>query len=85
VRALVPLVDHDRRRGSALLATLDAYLEARGNATLTAEHLALHRNTLRQRLDRIEALTGIALAETQEWLPLHFAVKLTRMQQAAQP
>ena len=60
--------------------TLDAYLESRGNRTLTAEHLGLHRNTLRQRLTRIEALTGIALAEIQDWLPLHFAVKLTRIQ-----
>jgi GAF domain-containing protein len=80
VRALAPLVDHDRRKGSDLLATLDAYLEARGNGTLTAEQLGLHRNTLRQRLDRIEGLTGIAFAETQDWLPIHFAVKLTRMQ-----
>ncbi len=82
VRALAPLVDHDHRKGTDLVATLEAYLETRGNATTTAAHLGLHRNTLRQRLDRIEALTGIALGETQDWLPLHFAVKLTRLQQA---
>ena len=80
VRALAPLVEHDRQKGSDLLVTLDTYLESRGNRTITAEHLGLHRNTLRQRLTRIEALTGIALAEIQDWLPLHFAVKLTRIQ-----
>jgi DNA-binding PucR family transcriptional regulator len=81
MRTLLPLVDYDRRRGSELLATLDAYLEARGNASLAAEQLGLHRNTLRQRLTKIESLTEISLAETQDWLPLHFAVKLARMQQ----
>lgn len=81
MRTLLPLVDYDRRKGAGLLATLDAYLEARGNATVTAEQLGLHRNTLRQRLARIEALTGITLAETPNWLPLHFAVKLARMQE----
>jgi DNA-binding PucR family transcriptional regulator len=41
----------------------------------------VHRNTLRQRLTKIESLTGISLAEAHDWLPLHFAVKLARMQE----
>ena len=52
-----------------------------GNVTLTAERLYLHRNTLRQRLDRIERLTRIDLARTEDWLPLHLAVKLARLRQ----
>lgn len=39
----------------------------------------VHRNTLRQRLARIETLTKINLTQTEDWLPLHFAVKLTRL------
>lgn len=81
MRTLLPLTDYDRRKGSELLATLDAYLEGRGNASLTAEQLGVHRNTLRQRLAKIESLAGICLAETQDWLPLHFAVKLARMRE----
>jgi GAF domain-containing protein len=81
MRTLVPLIDYDRRKGSELLATLDAYLEGRGNASVTAAQLSVHRNTLRQRLTKIESLAGISLAETHDWLPLHFAVKLARMQE----
>jgi len=84
VRALSPVVDYDRTRRSALLATLDAYLAGRGNAALTAEQLGVHRNTLRQRLAKVEELTGIVLAETHDWLPLHFAVKLARMRERDQ-
>lgn len=85
MRALLPLVAYDREKGSGLLSTLEAYLEGRGNASLTAEQLGLHRNTLRQRLTRIAELTGIDLDQTQDWLPLHFAVKLARMGQGDTP
>jgi GAF domain-containing protein len=79
MKSLLPLVEYDTRKKSQLLETLDTYLECRGNATTTSERMYLHRNTLRQRLDRIETLTKINLAETEDWLPLHFAVKLARL------
>jgi DNA-binding PucR family transcriptional regulator len=34
---------------------------------------------LRQRLARIETLTNVNLTQTEDWLPLHFAVKLARL------
>jgi len=79
MKSLLPLLQYDSRKNSELLETLDTYLECRGNATTTAERLYLHRNTLRQRLARIEALTKINLTQTEDWLPLHFAVKLARL------
>jgi len=79
MKSLLPLIQYDSRKNSELLETLDTYLECRGNATTTAERLYLHRNTLRQRLVRIEGLTKINLTQTEDWLPLHFAVKLARL------
>lgn len=79
MRLLASLVEYDRRRGTRLLETLDAYLECRGNARVASEQLLIHRNTLRQRLSRISDLTGIDLSETRDWLPLHLAVRLAQL------
>lgn len=76
---LLPLVEYDRRKKSQLLDTLDAYLECRGNASATAERLMVHRNTLRQRLARIETVTGLKLEQMEDWLPVHLGVRLAKL------
>ena len=79
------LVDYDRRRGSRLLDTLEGYLDLRGNVVATSRALFIHPNTLRQRLGRIEQVSGIDL-ERDDWLSLAVAtkvVKLQRMREAA--
>lgn len=68
------LVGHDRRQGTQLVLTLDAYLANNGNAEATATVLAVHRHTVRQRLDRIAALLGRDLGDAtvraELWLAL---------------
>jgi purine catabolism regulator len=79
------LVEYDARRGTRLLDTLEAYLDHRGNVVATARFLFIHPNTLRQRLDRIERLSGLDL-ERSDWLSLAVAtkvVKLRRLRRAA--
>ena len=49
--------------------------------TTTARKLFIHANTLRQRLDRIQKLTGLDLA-TEDLLSLELAVKLVRLRRA---
>ena len=66
-----------------LLKTLEIYLDAGGNATRAAKQLFLHRNTLRQRLDRIAALLGVDLTASERWLPLQLAVKASRLARLA--
>ena len=61
--ALATVADYDRRRGSELLRTLESFLSYRG-IVATARALFIHPNTLRQRLDRIEQLTGVDVART---------------------
>ena len=48
------LVAYDERSSAELMATLDAYFEANGSPTETAQRLKLHRNTVLYRLRRIE-------------------------------
>jgi GAF domain-containing protein len=75
------LVEYDRRRGTELLQTLEVYLESRGNIVRTARTVFAHPNTLRQRLARIEQLSGFEL-EHEDWLSLGIAVKLVKLRLA---
>jgi GAF domain-containing protein len=81
-QAVERLLDYDERRGTQLLATLEQYLADRRVGATTARKLFIHANTLRQRLDRIERLTGLELA-TGDLLSLELAVKLVRLRRAA--
>jgi GAF domain-containing protein len=79
--AVERLLDYDARRETQLLATLEQYLADRRVGTATARKLFIHANTLRQRLDRIEKLTGLELAN-EDLLSLELAVKLVRLRRA---
>lgn len=80
--AIAALAEYDRARGSQLVQTLETYLEARRGITETARSLTVHPNTLRQRLDRIESLTGLDLANA-DLLSLELALRLERLRSAS--
>ena len=75
---LSALAEHDQTRGTQLIDTLEAYLAARGVVRATAEALYIHPNTLRQRLERIETLTGLDFA-AEDLLSLELSLKLNRL------
>ena len=77
--ALRRLVEYDRRRQAELCRTLEEYLARRGNISATAQALYVHPNTLRQRLRRIEEITGLDVREG-EWLMIEIALKLLRLE-----
>ena len=72
------LIDYDRRRGTQLLDTLEGYLNRRGNFVGTSKALFIHPNTLRQRLARIERVSGIDI-EHGDWLSLAVATKIVKL------
>ena len=76
--AVERLVAYDLRRRSQLVATLEQYLRDRRSIATTARALYIHPNTLRQRMDRIEKLSGLTLAD-EDLLSLELAVKLVRL------
>ncbi len=79
MRAAVDLlIAYDRKRRTALLDTLERYLSERRSVIESARALFIHPNTLRQRLGRIEELTGLALDE-DDLLSLELAIKLARL------
>jgi GAF domain-containing protein len=72
------LVEYERRRGTELLGTLEAYLERQGNMVRTARDLFMHPNTLRQRLARIERVADLDL-DHEDWLSLAMAIKAVKL------
>jgi sugar diacid utilization regulator len=72
------LIAYDNKRRTALLDTLERYLAERRSVIESARELYIHPNTLRQRLGRIEELTGLDLNE-DDLLSLELAIKLARL------
>lgn len=62
-----------------LLQTLDAWCAAGGNVNRTSGLVHCHRNTVRHRLARVEALTGRSLAEPRGTAELLMAVQAYRL------
>ena len=76
--AVDQLIAYDRKRRTALLDTLERYLSERRSVIESARALYIHPNTLRQRLGRIEELTGLNL-DQDDLLSLELAIKLARL------
>lgn len=68
----------DTQRGSALLDSLAAYLDAGGSLTDAAARLGVHRNTLTYRLNRIRELTSADITEPRRRFPLQVAIAIRR-------
>jgi len=73
------IVEYDRRKRTNLLETLEIYLECGGNVAKTSGQLDVHRNTLLQRLERLQKLCDLDLEQCQHRLPLLIALKVYRL------
>jgi GAF domain-containing protein len=80
-QAVAELIDYDARRSAQLVETLERFLGARCSVAASARDLYIHPNTVRQRLDRIERVTGLDLRE-EDLLSLELALKVARLHRA---
>ncbi|WJV53153.1 PucR family transcriptional regulator ligand-binding domain-containing protein [Pectobacteriaceae bacterium CE90] len=78
------LFESNRKHPDLLIETLDAVLQENGNLIKAAERLAIHRNTLHQRLQRIEQRSGQSLNDPQFRLNASVALLVWRMSNAQQ-
>ncbi|MCX4690831.1 CdaR family transcriptional regulator [Streptomyces sp. NBC_01408] len=62
-----------------LARTAEVFLDCAGQAGRAAAALGIHRQTLYYRLARVEQLTGLDLAEGEDRLLLHMALKAARL------
>ena len=72
------LIRSDAELNLDLIQTLETYLDCGRNGKLAAGKLFIHRNTLKMRLDRIEALTGQDLSNPDHCFRLRFALYVRR-------
>jgi purine catabolism regulator len=72
---LQPLEEHDARRQSRLVETLDRFLTSGCRWQRTAAELHVHVNTLRHRLARVEQLTGRDLGSMEDRVDLWIALR----------
>ncbi|WIB66928.1 helix-turn-helix domain-containing protein [Curtobacterium sp. MCBD17_035] len=66
------------RGGGALRVTLAAYLDAESSLAETAAVLGVHRNTVADRIARVERLLAVDLADPETRLALHLATRVRR-------
>lgn len=76
---ILSIADYDQRKGTHLLETLEVYLESGGNTARTYNQLHIHRNTMLQRMERLQALCTIDLEALEHRLPLLVALKVYKL------
>lgn len=76
---LGPLLDYDAAHHAELVETLSQYFECGGNYDSTAAALAIHRSTLRYRLQRIREVSGSNLSDVDSRLNLHVATRVWKV------
>jgi hypothetical protein len=67
---------HDEQRGSELVPTLRAYLDAFGDIVGAANRIGIHPNTLRYRLHRMTQVADVDLDDPDERLVLALELRL---------
>jgi sugar diacid utilization regulator len=73
------LLEYDaNKEGSQLVTTLGAYLDCGGKYDATAKALAVHRSTLKYRLQRIREISGHDLGSPEVQFNLQLAVRAWR-------
>ncbi|GGK89410.1 cyclic diguanylate phosphodiesterase [Sphaerisporangium melleum] len=77
--AIGPVLAYDRRRGTALVKTLETYFGTGSSLARTAERLHIHVNTVTQRLDRVGRLLGDGWQSPERALEIQLALRLHRL------
>jgi sugar diacid utilization regulator len=74
-----PLIAYDRDSDGSLVRTLRAFFDADCSQRVAAERLFVHHKTLRYRLERIKALTGLDLNRHEDRMRADFALRLLQI------
>jgi purine catabolism regulator len=82
--SLAPLTGGGRVGDGDLLRSLQVFLEHNGSWETAARALGVHRHTLRNRMSRVEELTGLSLDVAEHRVVLYLAL-VTREDEASAP
>jgi hypothetical protein len=76
---LAPIAGLSRNRRTAVLETLEAYLDSGSSVAAVADALHLHRQSVNYRMQNVRKLFGERLMSPNGRLALHIAVKAARL------
>jgi hypothetical protein len=76
---LAPVLEYDAKRGTDLIATLQAYYDCGSSPARAAEALRVHVNTVTQRLERVGRLVGKDWSTPDRALEMQLALRLHRL------
>ncbi|GHD06084.1 cyclic diguanylate phosphodiesterase [Streptomyces violarus] len=83
-RTIGQVVAYDRRRGTELVRTLDAYFACGMSPARTKDELHVHVNTVAQRLERVGRLLGDDWQTPARALEIQLALRLYRLSEPGQ-
>lgn len=78
---LKPVIDYDRQNNSDLIKTLDILVKTNFNVTHAAQLLYVHRNTMIQRIGRLQNLLGVDFEDYKVRMELSVALYLNQYYQ----
>jgi purine catabolism regulator len=78
-KVIESIAEHDEKKGTEYLRTLEAYIDCLGSQQKAAERLYIHRNTLRQRLARLSDLWPMDLRDPIVFFNISAAVRHWRL------
>lgn len=73
---LSELICADESNGTEYIKTLQVYIQYEGKITEASDALFIHPNTLRNRIKKIEEITGTHLQEPEEYMNLTIATRI---------
>lgn len=76
METLGAILDYDRERKGNLMATLRAFIDCNFNLQKTAQHLFIHLNTLKYRMQRIREIGDLSLDNPNQRFNVQFAIKI---------
>ena len=75
-QVLGPLLEYDRKHRTDFVRTIRAYLANNNSLQSTAKELFVHVNTAAYRIQRIQSITGLELAKTEDCLLARVALMI---------
>lgn len=72
------LIQYDKDNGTDFVYTLQVYLEENCNIGITSESMYLHRNTVKYRIERIQEILNVDLANVNTCFNLRLAFKVRK-------
>ena len=73
---IMPLIEYDEEYDSELVKTLKQYFKFNGNMKKVSEKMYMHYNTIVYRVNKIKAITGLDIEESDNSLNLQIALKI---------